>query len=53
MLVILSPEQYDDWLTCPVEDAPHFFTPYPAERLTARPAPRSGAKPTQATLLDL
>lgn len=53
MLVILAPDQYDDWLTCPVEDAAYFFTPYPAERLTAHPAPRSGSKPAQPTLLDL
>ncbi|HJV73869.1 MAG TPA: SOS response-associated peptidase family protein [Noviherbaspirillum sp.] len=53
MLVILSPEQYDDWLTCPVEDAPHFFTHYPAERLVARAAPRSARKAAQATLPDL
>lgn len=53
MLVILSPEQYDDWLTCPVEDAPHFFTPYPAERLTAHPAQKPGSKQVQPTLLDL
>jgi putative SOS response-associated peptidase YedK len=29
MLVILRPEQYDDWLNCPVEDASGFFTRYP------------------------
>lgn len=44
MLVILRPEQYDEWLTCAVEDAPRFFVRYPAERLLARPAPRPGRK---------
>ncbi|HYD95277.1 MAG TPA: SOS response-associated peptidase family protein [Noviherbaspirillum sp.] len=40
MLVLLSPEQYDEWLHAPLADAPHFFKPYPAERLSAKPAPR-------------
>jgi putative SOS response-associated peptidase YedK len=50
MLVLLRPDQYDDWLTCPVEDAPEFFTRYPAERLIAQPAPKPGRKPAQETL---
>lgn len=50
MLVILRPEQYDDWLTCPVEEAPAFFERYPAERLVARAAPRGGRK-AQGNLL--
>lgn len=41
MLVILDPGKYDEWLHCPLEDAPHFFVRYPAERLVARAAPRS------------
>jgi putative SOS response-associated peptidase YedK len=53
MLVILRPDQYDDWLTCATEDAPDFFTRYPADRLVAQPAPKPGRKPTQATLPDL
>ena len=40
MLVLLSQEQYDEWLHAPVDEAPHFFKPYPAERLSAKPAPR-------------
>ncbi|HEY0846580.1 MAG TPA: SOS response-associated peptidase family protein [Noviherbaspirillum sp.] len=51
MLVILRPEQYDDWLHCPVEDAPEFFVRYPAERLVARAAPRAASKPAQGKLL--
>lgn len=51
MLVILQPEQYDDWLHCPVEEAGEFFVRYPAERLAARPAPRAGKKPAQGSLL--
>jgi putative SOS response-associated peptidase YedK len=30
MLVILRPEQYDEWLACPVEDAPAPFPETPA-----------------------
>ena len=58
MLVLLEPEQYDAWLTCPVEEAPRFFVPYPAGRLKAHPAPRlgikgiKGGKGDQASLLD-
>ncbi|HYD58989.1 MAG TPA: SOS response-associated peptidase family protein [Noviherbaspirillum sp.] len=40
MLVILRPDQYDEWLHVPVNDAPNFFERYPAERLVANPAPR-------------
>ncbi len=50
MLVILTPDQYDEWLHCPVEDAPRFFTPYPANRLIARAAPRTGKTAEQSTL---
>lgn len=53
MLVILRPEQYDEWLTCPVEDAPKLLEPYPAGRLIAHAAPRTGAGPRQQTLLDI
>ena len=45
MLVILRPEQYDEWMHSPVDDAPSFFEPYPAERLKAHAAP----KPSKAT----
>ena len=51
MLVILDPQQYDDWLHCPVEEAEDFFVRYPAERLTAKPAPKPGRKPAQESLL--
>ena len=44
MLVILRPEQYDEWLHCPVDDASAFFTRYPADLLVAAPAPRSSTK---------
>jgi putative SOS response-associated peptidase YedK len=40
MVIILQPDQYDAWLTCPAEEAPSFFTRYPAERLYAQEAPR-------------
>lgn len=40
MVVILHPDHYDDWLHCELDDAPAFFARYPAELLTARPAPR-------------
>jgi putative SOS response-associated peptidase YedK len=53
MLVLLRRDQYDDWLTCPVADAPDFFTRYPAERLTARPAPKFTRKSAQKTLPDV
>lgn len=52
MLVILRPEQYDDWLHCPLEDAPEFFVRYPAERMVAHPAPRTARKPSQGNLLE-
>ena len=25
MVVILDPEEYDEWLSCPVQNAPRFF----------------------------
>ncbi|WP_334187726.1 SOS response-associated peptidase [Noviherbaspirillum sp.] len=53
MLVILRPEQYDEWLTCPAEEAPRLFEPYPSERLIARAAPRTSARAGQQTLLDI
>lgn len=51
MLVILRTDQYDDWLSCPVEEAPDFFVRYPAEQLTAHAAPMQRKKPVQQTLL--
>jgi putative SOS response-associated peptidase YedK len=41
MVIVLAPEQYDDWLHCPVEEAPDFFQRYPAEKLSAHAAPRT------------
>jgi putative SOS response-associated peptidase YedK len=49
MLVILRPEQYDEWLHCRVEDAPNFFKRYPAERLVAQAAPKPSRLTAQAT----
>lgn len=55
MLVILDPDQYDDWLHCPVEEAERFFVRYPAERLAAKAAPKTSPrprpKPAQGSLL--
>ncbi|HJV50880.1 MAG TPA: SOS response-associated peptidase family protein [Noviherbaspirillum sp.] len=51
MLVILHPEQYDDWLTCSVDEAPRFFERYPAARLAAHAAPRGSHAMQQETLL--
>jgi putative SOS response-associated peptidase YedK len=53
MLVNLRPEQYDEWLTCPVADAPSLFVRYPAEGLVARPAPKGSCKTQQETLPDV
>jgi putative SOS response-associated peptidase YedK len=38
MVVILDPEQYDPWLTCPVANAPKFFKQWMGQ-LDAYPAP--------------
>lgn len=53
MLVILRPDQYDEWLHCPPEDAPRFFRRYPAELLAAHPAPKADRHTAQQTLPDL
>lgn len=50
MLVILPPEQYDDWLHCPPERAADFFVRYPADRLVAHAAPRISHGAAQASL---
>jgi len=52
MLVILDPEQIDEWLHCPLEEAERFFVRYPAERLVAAAAPVGARKPAQGSLLD-
>ena len=46
MLVILPPDQFDAWLHCPVEDAPDFFSRFPADQLMAAPAPKGKAPPS-------
>lgn len=42
MVVMLRPDQYDDWLNCPAGEAEDFLQQYPAELLTAHPAPKGG-----------
>ena len=44
MGVLLQPDQCDAWLTCAPDDAPAFFTRYPAERLVSFAAPK-GQRP--------
>jgi putative SOS response-associated peptidase YedK len=51
MLVILRPDQYDDWLHCPVDEVSVFLERYPADALTAHPAPRNLQKTVQGSLL--
>jgi putative SOS response-associated peptidase YedK len=41
MVVILEPQQYQEWLHTPVDKAESFFKRYPAEQLVAVPAPKS------------
>jgi len=53
MVIILHPEQYDEWLHCPFDEADRFYTPYPAERLAAKPAPKGGKKAAQDILPGL
>lgn len=52
MLVILRPDQYDDWLTCGVEDASRFFERYPSDQMSAHPAPRQPRVAHQEALPD-
>ncbi len=42
-VVVLHPDRYEAWLHADLKDAPDFFQPYPAEELTAAPAPRAAA----------
>jgi putative SOS response-associated peptidase YedK len=53
MLVILRPGQYDDWLHCPADDAPSFFTRYPAQHLAAHAAPKPARSAAQPILPDV
>lgn len=50
MVVILHPDQYDDWLHCAPEQSGAFLVRYPAELLVARPAPRQAASKPQPGL---
>lgn len=36
MITILHPEDWDDWLNCPLDDVVKYQRPYPAERMTVR-----------------
>ncbi len=40
MIVLLEPEQIDEWLQAPLEAAPTYLRPY-AEKLLAEPAPKA------------
>jgi hypothetical protein len=40
MLVILRPDQYDEWHYCSAEDPTSFFTRYPVDRLVGHAAPK-------------
>lgn len=52
MVVFVRPDQYDAWLHCAAEDAVEFLAPYPADALTAHPAPKTHQTKHQASLLD-
>lgn len=41
MIVLLEPEQIDQWLQAPHEAAPTYLKPYDAEKLVAEPAPKA------------
>lgn len=41
MVVILPPEQYDNWLNCSTNDAAGFLNQYPAKLLAATPRPKT------------
>ncbi|MEO0317551.1 MAG: hypothetical protein RL404_1228 [Pseudomonadota bacterium] len=43
MVVVLDPAQYCPWLEAGAEALRDFLLPYPAERLSAEPAPRASA----------
>jgi hypothetical protein len=50
MVVILQPDQFDAWLHRPVDDAPVYFTRFPAGQLAAVAAPRTASKPGKVDL---
>ena len=41
MVVILAPDQYDDWLNCSTNDAAGFLNQYPAKLLATTPRPKT------------
>lgn len=49
MMIILDPEEYDDWLTCPVADAPKYFRQWTGPLLTdPDPLPARPKRPPKA-----
>jgi len=44
MVVILDPDDYEEWLETSPGEAPRWMNPYPAERLIAEPAPKDREK---------
>lgn len=51
MVVILEEGDYDRWLDAPIDRMPDFLTRYPADGLTAEPAPRPVRAKQVGTLL--
>jgi hypothetical protein len=49
----MRPDQYDEWLHCPDEEAPGFVTRYPSERLVTHAAPKPSQKTLSGTLPDV
>lgn len=49
MIVLLEPNQIDEWLQTPIESAPSFFQPYDADKLIAEAAP----KPVRMKKIDV
>lgn len=49
-VVFLHPDQYESWIHASIEEAPNFFTLYPADELVAFPAPNVAAVPKQGGL---
>lgn len=43
MVVLLHPDEYASWLNAPIEQVPSFLTQFPADELTAYPAPKPSA----------
>ncbi len=49
MLVLLQPAQYQDWLRASEDEVASFLQPYPADQLSAEPAPRMTRSTTRKT----